>query len=84
VRVLTSELMAHLGGELVRPDVSVEGASIDSRTIRPRQLYAPVLAERDGHSFIPAALEAGARAYHPAQEPVAGRPSVSATPPPGC
>jgi UDP-N-acetylmuramoyl-tripeptide--D-alanyl-D-alanine ligase len=62
VRWATSELTAHLGGELVGPDVSIEGASIDSRTIRPRQLYAPIVAERDGHAFIPAALEAGATA----------------------
>lgn len=72
VRFSTAELTAHLGGELVGPDVSIEGASIDSRTIRPGQLYAPIVAERDGHVFIPAALEAGAPAYLTAQEPVGG------------
>ena len=72
MRCSTSELTAHLGGELVGPDVSIEGASIDSRTIRPGQLYAPIVAERDGHAFIPAALEAGAPAYLTAQEPVGG------------
>jgi UDP-N-acetylmuramoyl-tripeptide--D-alanyl-D-alanine ligase len=72
VRWSTSELTAHLGGELVGPDVSIEGASIDSRTIRPGQLYAPIVAARDGHAFIPAALEAGAPAYLTAQEPVGG------------
>src|SRR5919109_3584351 len=70
MRFATSELAAHLGGELVGPDVSIQGASIDSRTIRPGQLYAPIVAERDGHAFIPAALEAGAPAYLTAQEPV--------------
>ncbi len=72
MRCLTSELAAHLGGELVGPDVSIEGASIDSRTIRPGQLYAPIVAERDGHDYIAAALEAGAPAYLTAQEPVGG------------
>jgi UDP-N-acetylmuramoyl-tripeptide--D-alanyl-D-alanine ligase len=72
VRCSASELTAHLGGELVGPDVSIEGASIDSRTIRPGQLYAPIVAERDGHAFIPAALEAGAPAYLTAQDPVGG------------
>ena len=72
MRCSASELTAHLGGELVGPDVSIEGASIDSRTIRPGQLYAPIVAERDGHAFIPAALEAGAPAYLTAQEPVGG------------
>jgi UDP-N-acetylmuramoyl-tripeptide--D-alanyl-D-alanine ligase len=72
VRWSTSELAAHLGAELVGPDVSVDGASIDSRTIRPGQLYVPIVAERDGHAFIRAALEAGAPAYLTAQEPVGG------------
>lgn len=72
MRCSASELAAHLGGELVGPDVSVNGASIDSRTIRPGQLYAPIVAERDGHAFIPTALEAGAPAYLTAQEPVGG------------
>jgi UDP-N-acetylmuramyl pentapeptide synthase len=46
VRWSTSELTAHLSGaELVGPDVSIEGASIDSRTIRAGQLYVPIVAE---------------------------------------
>ncbi|HEY4277033.1 MAG TPA: UDP-N-acetylmuramoyl-tripeptide--D-alanyl-D-alanine ligase [Conexibacter sp.] len=72
VRFSTSELTAHLGGELLGPDVIIEGASIDSRTIRPGQIYAPIVAERDGHAFIPAALEAGAPAYLTAQDPAGG------------
>jgi UDP-N-acetylmuramoyl-tripeptide--D-alanyl-D-alanine ligase len=55
VRCLTSELALHLDGELVGPDVSIEGASIDSRTIQPGQLYVPIVAERDGHAYIPSA-----------------------------
>jgi UDP-N-acetylmuramoyl-tripeptide--D-alanyl-D-alanine ligase len=57
---------------LVGPDVSIDGASIDSRTIRAGQLYVPIVAERDGHAFIPAALQAGAPAYLTTQEPVGG------------
>jgi UDP-N-acetylmuramoyl-tripeptide--D-alanyl-D-alanine ligase len=72
MRFSAGELAAHLGGELVGPDVSVEGAGIDSRTIRPGQLYVPIVAERDGHAFAPAALEAGAPAYLTAQEPAGG------------
>ena len=66
------ELTAYLGGELVGPEVPIAGASIDSRVIRPGQLYVPIVAERDGHAFIPAALEAGASAYLTAQEPAGG------------
>jgi UDP-N-acetylmuramoyl-tripeptide--D-alanyl-D-alanine ligase len=72
MRFSAAELTAHLGGALHGSDVSVEGASIDSRTIRPGQLYVPIVAERDGHAFIPAALEAGAAAYLTAREPVGG------------
>ncbi|HYC81820.1 MAG TPA: UDP-N-acetylmuramoyl-tripeptide--D-alanyl-D-alanine ligase [Solirubrobacterales bacterium] len=68
----SSELAGFLGGELVGPDVEVEGADIDSRTIRPGQLYVPIVAERDGHAFVPAALAAGASAYLTAREPVGG------------
>jgi UDP-N-acetylmuramoyl-tripeptide--D-alanyl-D-alanine ligase len=72
MRCSASELSAHLDGELVGPDISIEGASIDSRTIQRGQLYVPIVAERDGHDFIQAALEAGASAYLTAQEPVDG------------
>ncbi|MCR5980299.1 UDP-N-acetylmuramoyl-tripeptide--D-alanyl-D-alanine ligase [Gordonia jinghuaiqii] len=62
-----------MGGELIGPDVQIDGASIDSRSIRPGQLFVPVVAERDGHDFIPAALESGAAAYFTTQdEPVGG------------
>ena len=55
MRFSTTELAAQLGGELVGPDVTVDGASIDSRTVTPGQLFVPIVAERDGHDFIPAA-----------------------------
>ncbi|HVT42644.1 MAG TPA: UDP-N-acetylmuramoyl-tripeptide--D-alanyl-D-alanine ligase [Acidimicrobiales bacterium] len=72
MRFSTSELAAHLGGELVGPDVTVDGASIDSRTVCPGQLYVPIVAERDGHAFIGSARDAGAAAYLTSREPVGG------------
>ena len=72
MRFTTSELANQLGGELVGPDVTVDGAGIDSRTIRPGQLYVPIVAERDGHAFIAAALEAGAAAYLSVRPPAGG------------
>ncbi len=72
MRCSASELAAHLGGELVGPDVTIQGAGIDSRTVRPGQLYVPIVAERNGHDFIPEALRAGASAYLTAQAPVGG------------
>lgn len=78
MRFSISELAARLGGEQVGPDVAVTGASIDSRTVLPGQLYVPIVAERDGHEFIHAALESGAPAYLTAQKPVGGTAVVVA------
>ena len=68
MRFTTAEVAAHLGGTVVGPDVAVEGASIDSRSSKPGQLYVPIVAERDGHDFIPAALAAGCPAYLTSRE----------------
>ncbi len=40
--------------------VSFLGANIDSRKIQPGQLFVALQGERDGHDFIPMALEKGA------------------------
>jgi UDP-N-acetylmuramoyl-tripeptide--D-alanyl-D-alanine ligase len=72
MRCTASELAEFLGGELIGPDAAIDGASIDSRTIREGQLYAPIVAERDGHAFIPAALAAGAAAYLTGKEAAGG------------
>lgn len=58
-----AEIAAATDGEASGADVTVDGASIDSRTLEPGQLFVPIVAERDGHEFLPAALAAGARAY---------------------
>jgi UDP-N-acetylmuramoyl-tripeptide--D-alanyl-D-alanine ligase len=63
MRFSASLAAAATGGERVGPDVELEGASFDSRTLRPGQLFVPLVAERDGHEFVPAAVAAGAPAY---------------------
>ena len=63
MRLRTSELAAACGGRLVGADLIVDGASFDSRAIAPGQLFVPVVAERDGHAFVRAAVDAGASAY---------------------
>nr|WP_197505634.1 UDP-N-acetylmuramoyl-tripeptide--D-alanyl-D-alanine ligase [Gordonia sp. LAM0048] len=68
-----SEVAQAVGGELLGPDVQIDGASIDSRSIRPGQLFVPIVAERDGHDFIPAAIDGGAGAYLTSRtDPVGG------------
>jgi UDP-N-acetylmuramoyl-tripeptide--D-alanyl-D-alanine ligase len=72
VRFSTADLAVQLGGELVGPDVTIDGASIDSRTTRSGQLFIPVMADRDGHDFLPNARQAGAAAYLTSKLPVGG------------
>ncbi len=78
MRFSISELANRLGGEQAGPDVTVEGASIDTRTVLPGQLYVPIVAERDGHEFIGNALDGGAAAYLTQREPVGGTAIVVA------
>jgi UDP-N-acetylmuramoyl-tripeptide--D-alanyl-D-alanine ligase len=63
MRLLASHVAHAVGGSLVGPDVDVVGASQDSRDVTPGALFVPIVAERDGHQFIPAAIAAGAAAY---------------------
>jgi UDP-N-acetylmuramoyl-tripeptide--D-alanyl-D-alanine ligase len=53
-------------------DVEVDGATIDTRSLRSGQLFVPVVAARDGHDFVPDALAAGAAAYLTSRPPVGG------------
>lgn len=72
MRFTTSEVAAATGGEVFGREVEVDGASIDSRSIRADQLFVPIVAERDGHDFLQAALDAGCRAYLTAGPILAG------------
>jgi UDP-N-acetylmuramoyl-tripeptide--D-alanyl-D-alanine ligase len=67
----TTEIAAATGGRLVGPDVTVTGAAIDSRLVAVGELFVPVVAGRDGHEFVAAAVAAGAAAYLTSR-PVAG------------
>jgi UDP-N-acetylmuramoyl-tripeptide--D-alanyl-D-alanine ligase len=72
MRLLASQVAEATGGQLTGPDVEVDGASFDSRSIEAGQLFVPIVAERDGHDFIAGALATGATAYLTAREPVGG------------
>jgi UDP-N-acetylmuramoyl-tripeptide--D-alanyl-D-alanine ligase len=63
MRFRASDVAAATGGRLVGPDVDIEGAGFDTRTLRDGQLFVPLVAERDGHDFIADARAGGAAAY---------------------
>lgn len=69
---LASEIAAATGGRLHGSDVPVVGASIDSRSIEPGRLFVPVVAARDGHDFVGAAVNQGAAAYLTDRGPLPG------------
>ncbi len=72
MRFAASRLAEVLDGELHGPDAEVDGASVDSRSLTPGQLFVPVIADRDGHDFLDAARRAGAAAYLTSREPAGG------------
>ena len=72
MRLLTSDAARAVDGRLHGPDVAFDGASVDSRTVTPGQLFVPVVAVRDGHRFIDAARSAGAVATLTSEPPGPG------------
>ena len=72
MRLLASQVAEATGGRLVGPDVAIDGASFDSRTTGDGQLFVPIVADRDGHEFVAAALAAGATAYLTSAAPEGG------------
>jgi len=51
-----------VGGDLCGDDVELDGVTVDSRATAPGNLFVALRAERDGHDFVPDALDAGAAA----------------------
>ncbi|MEX0847519.1 MAG: UDP-N-acetylmuramoyl-tripeptide--D-alanyl-D-alanine ligase [Ilumatobacteraceae bacterium] len=72
MRFRASDVVAATGGRLVGPDTDIDGVSFDSRSIRPGQLFVPIVDQRDGHDFIEGALASGAAAYLTARGAVGG------------
>jgi UDP-N-acetylmuramoyl-tripeptide--D-alanyl-D-alanine ligase len=57
------EVAGAVDGRLVGEDVIFDGVATDSRGDVAGRLFVPLVAERDGHDFIAAALAGGAAAY---------------------
>ena len=75
MKLAASAVADAVGGDLVGDDTDIDGAAIDSRTLRPGQLFVPVVALRDGHDFIDDARRAGAAAYFTQRQPAGGHPA---------
>jgi UDP-N-acetylmuramoyl-tripeptide--D-alanyl-D-alanine ligase len=50
-------------GAVIGDDVTVEGATADSRALVAGQLFVAIVADRDGHDYVADAVAAGATAY---------------------
>jgi UDP-N-acetylmuramoyl-tripeptide--D-alanyl-D-alanine ligase len=83
MRMMAADVARAVDGELVGQNAHLDGATFDSRTLRPGQLFVPIVAVgddggssgRDGHDFVADALARGAGAYLTAREPV-GRTAI--------
>ena len=72
MRFMAADVAHATQGRLVGQNAHLSGVSFDSRTLRPGQLFVPVVAGRDGHEFISAARTGGAGAYLTVREPEGG------------
>lgn len=63
MRLTVGDLATATGGHLVGdPTVAVDGLGIDTRDLRRDACFVALVADRDGHDFVTAAVEAGAAA----------------------
>ena len=75
MRFMATDVARATSGELVGQNAHLVGASFDSRTIQPGQLFVPIIAENDGHDYIEHALQRGAGAYLTSR-PAEGRTAI--------
>jgi len=76
MRFMAADVANATGGKVVGQNAHLDGVSFDSRTLRPGQLFVPIVAERDGHDFIDDAVARGAGAYLTAREPQGRRTAI--------
>ena len=76
MRLTLEEIARVTGGRRTGPpELEVDGATMDSRALRPGQLFVALRGERDGHEFVAGARSGGAGAVVVERE-VDGLPSV--------
>ena len=64
MRLTVKEIARITNGSITGdPLIEIEGISTDSRTLLPRELFVPIISERNGHEFISNAVAQGASAH---------------------
>lgn len=76
MRFMAADVANATGGKVVGQNAHLDGVSFDSRSLRPGQLFVPIVAERDGHDFIDDAVARGAGAYLTTREPHGRRTAI--------
>ncbi len=76
MRFMAADVATATGGRLVGHNAHLSGASFDSRSIVPGQLFVPIVAERDGHHYIDDALQRGAGAFLTSVAPTSRRTAI--------
>ena len=77
MRLRATDIAAATDGGLHGDDVTVSGVAIDSRQVVGGELFVPLVAERDGHDFVPAAVARGAALVLTQQRVPTDVPSVA-------
>jgi UDP-N-acetylmuramoyl-tripeptide--D-alanyl-D-alanine ligase len=61
MRLSASKIAQAVNGQLIGLDIEVDGVSIDTRTLKPGNLYLAITGQQfDGHDFVAQAEQAGA------------------------
>jgi UDP-N-acetylmuramoyl-tripeptide--D-alanyl-D-alanine ligase len=68
----SAEIATATGGEALGAPFSVTGLSIDTRSLKPGELFVALVGERDGHEFQDAAAAAGAAGVLVSHPPLRG------------
>ena len=76
-RITLGQAAAWCGGQVEEQfaDITFLGANNDSRKLQPEQLFIALQGARDGHDFVPMAMEKGAAAVL-ASRPCPGIPAI--------
>ena len=77
MRFMAADVANATRGALTGQNAHLDGVSFDSRTLRPGQLFVPIVAERDGHDFIDDAIARGAGAYLTQRTPHGRRTAIT-------